>query len=92
MHFQCFYKFIFNSFDTEFECPFCKKLFNIIFFDFSDIIKNNYEIIEGFNYINEKMDFDEFYKINKGDELQGLFFSNIKTFKIISQNYLERKF
>ena len=80
VHFKCFYEYIYFHLKKEFECPLCKKLSNIILYDFSYIIENNYEIIKGLNYTNEIVDFDDFYKIND-EKLQELLSYNILTFE-----------
>ena len=80
MHFKCFNEFIIN-FEKEFECPLCKQLSNIILYDFSNIIEDNYNIIKGLNYTNEKINLEEFYKINEGDDFKELLTNNILMFE-----------
>ena len=80
MHFKCFYEFVIK-FDKEFECPLCKKLSNIILFDFSHILGKNYDLIKGINYINDKVNINEFYKKREDDKFKELMFSNILSFE-----------
>ena len=81
VHFKCFNESFFFHLNEEFECPLCKKLSNIILYDFSYLIENSYDIVKGLNYTDETIDFDEFYKINEGGILQELFFYNILSFE-----------
>ena len=88
MHFKCFNEYIIIHLNKEFECPLCKKLSNIILYDFSDITNNNCDIIKGLNYSEGKIKLDEFYKKEQGDKLKELFISNIITF----ENYCSKLF
>ena len=84
MHFKCFNEFIclhLNNDENEFECPLCKKLSNIILFDFSSLLKNNCNIIKGINFDKETIDLNEFYKCDKDNKYQILFLSNILSFE-----------
>ena len=91
IHFKCFDEFIITSFNKEnkeFECPLCKKLSNIILFDFSFLQENNYYIIKGINYIHDKIDMDKFYEKDNEDKLKEIFHVNILTF----ENYCSELF
>ena len=62
IHFNCFDDFISIHFENEFECPLCKKLSNIILFDYSCLVENNYDLIKGINFTNDIINIDSFYK------------------------------
>ena len=95
IHYKCFEENNNYQQNDEFECTLCKKLSNIILFDFSGIIKenkkndkdilnfddDNNDLIDGLDFSNEEIDFDNFYEANPGSEYQGLFFSNYETFE-----------
>jgi len=81
IHIQCFVNNIIKINKGEFECPFCKKLGNIILCDFSYLIRNNDEKIQGLDYTDEPIDFDNFYQANEGDSMQGLVNSNVLFFE-----------
>ena len=87
IHFKCFYEFIIK-FNKEFECPLCKKLSNIILFDFSNILENNYDLIKAINYTDEKINLEQFYKIDEDNKYKELISSNILTF----ENYCSKLF
>ena len=81
IHYQCI-SFPSDPYKQDFECPSCKTLSNIIIFDFSFIVDNNYDMIQALESMDEKkIDFYEFYKPNPGNEFEGLFFSNYNTFE-----------
>ena len=89
IHFKCYYEFIclhMSNGSNEFECPLCKKLSNIIIFDFSFLIKNNYDIIKGINYEQENLNLNQFYKEDKDNKYQSLLNYNILAF----ENYLTK--
>ena len=88
VHFKFFNEYIIIHLNKEFECPLCKKLSNIILYDFSDITNNYCDIIKGLNYSEGKIKLDEFYKKEQGDKLKELFISNIITF----ENYCSKLF
>ena len=84
IHFKCFNEFIvtnFNKENKEFECPLCKKLSNIILCDFYSLKENNYDIIKGIDYTNDKIDVDKFYEKDKDNKFKELFYVNILTFE-----------
>ena len=87
IHFKCFYEFVIK-FDKVFECPLCKKLSNIILFDFSHILENNYDIIKGINYDDKNINLREFFKKEEDNKFKELMFSNILTF----ENYCSKLF
>ena len=82
MHFKCFNEFIVTEVDfekKEFICPLCKKLSNIILFDYSFLKENdNIDLIKGINYGSE---IKEFYKNDGDNKYQPLISSNILTFE-----------
>ena len=82
MHFKCFNEFIVTEVDfekKEFICPLCKKLSNIILFDYSFLKENdNIDLIKGINYGTE---IKEFYKNDEDNKYQSLISSNILTFE-----------
>ena len=82
MHFKCFNEFIVTEVDfekKEFICPLCKKLSNIILFDYSFLKENdNIDLIKGINYGSE---IKEFYKNDEDNKYQSLISSNILTFE-----------
>ena len=88
IHFKCFNDFIFIHFDKEFECPLCKKLSNIILFDFTNLIEKNYGLIKGINYMSDKIILDDFYKKKEDNISQELLFANMLTF----ENYCSKLF
>ena len=86
IHNKCFNEYICLHMDNEnndFQCPLCKKLSNIVLFDFGKLIKdNNYnDIIKGINYENDGINIDEFYKEDKDNKYQILINSNILAFE-----------
>ena len=65
IHFNCYSKYIMqnaNNLNSEFPCPLCKKLSNIMICDFNDIIEKNKNIIKGMTF--EKENINNFYKLN----------------------------
>ena len=88
IHFKCFNDYIIIHFDNEFECPLCKKLSNIILFDFSFVIEHHYELIKGINYTNNKIYMENFYKKSEEYKFQGLIQNNISLF----ENYCSKIF
>ena len=81
IHFKCFNELVFTLDKEEFECPLCKKLSNIILFDFSYLKKNNNnDLRKGLTYTDEKINFVEFYKKNEDDKFKEFFVSNILSF------------
>ena len=97
IHLKCFNEFIclnMNNDDNEFLCPLCKKLSNIILFDFDKLIKDNSfnDIIKGINYENGRINIDGFYKEDKDNKYQILINSNILSFENYSQKYQKNKF
>ena len=91
MHFKCFNEFICLQLNNEFDCPLCKKLSNILLFDFSLLINNNANIIKGINYDKEKININDFYKENKDDKYEALFFSNILSFENYCSKLLHKQ-
>ena len=89
IHFKCFYKLI-NIFN-EFECPLCKKLSNFILYDFSPLLENNSNLIKGINYIDEKINLDDFFKINEDNKLKEFFLFNISVFENYCSKLLKKK-
>ena len=86
IHFKCFNKFICLHFDkksNEFQCPLCKKLSNIILFDFNILNKDSSlnDVLKGINYGNEKIILDEFYKEDIDSKYQILIYSNTLVFE-----------
>ena len=80
IHIKCFNEFICLHMDNEnndFKCPLCKKLSNLVLFDFDKILKDkNYDdIFKGINYENNGINIDEFYKEDVDNKYQALFFS-----------------
>ena len=89
IHFKCFNELIRVLDSEEFECPVCKKLSNIILFDFSYLDEKNTNcLVKGLNYKDEKMNFDEFYETNESDKYNELFVYNIISF----ENYSSKLF
>ena len=88
IHFKCFYEFIINNYGEEFACPLCKKLSNIILFDFSFLEKYNYNIIKGINFTNEEINMVSFYEKNKEEKIEELLLVNISSF----ENYCSKLF
>ena len=89
IHFKCFNKLI-NIFN-EFECPLCKKLSNFILYDFSPLLENNSNLIKGINYIDEKINLDDFFKINEDNKLKEFFLFNISVFENYCSKLLKKK-
>ena len=90
MHFKCFNEFIcfHSSNELEFECPLCKKLSNIILFDYSILMKNNNDFLKGINFGNGNINLNEFYKIDNENELTNLCFYS----KLAFENYCSKLF
>ena len=97
IHFNCYSKFLVKSTNlfilkNGFPCPLCKKLSNIIICEFSDILKNNNNILKGlvFNTDNIK----DFYMTKEDmDTYQNLILFNKHFFedycsKIFKKNIL----
>jgi hypothetical protein len=91
IHIQCFNTSVNKINKGEFECPFCKKLGNIILCDFSYLIKNDDDKIKGFDYTGEVIDFVNFYQANEGDSMQGLVNSNVLFFENYCSKLLHNK-
>ena len=93
IHFNCYSKFILKyiNIKTEFICPLCKKLSNIIICDLNNIDKN---FIKGLNIDNNNL--NEFYidiNIIKGDKenyYNELFLSNIHFFEKYCSKLLKK--
>ena len=89
IHFKCFNELIGFLDNEEFECPVCKKLSNIILFDFSYLKENNKsDIIKGLNYTDEKINFEDFYNNIEYDKSKELIVNNIYSF----ENYCSKLF
>ena len=90
MHFKCFNEFICFHSDNEleFECPLCKKLSNIILFDYSILIKNNNDFLKGISFGNDNINLNEFYQTNTENELTNLCFYS----KLAFENYCTKLF
>ena len=88
IHFKCFNECIFTLDKEEFECPLCKKLSNIILFDFSFLNENNNDIIKGLNFTDEKLNLEEFYIKNEDVKYKEFLVSNILSF----ENYCSKLF
>ena len=101
IHIKCFNEFILLSIDNdnydniynkEFLCPLCKKLSNIILFDFGKIVKDiNYnDITKGINYGKDEINIEKFYKKDKY-KYQTLINSNIQTFESYCSKLLNKQ-
>ena len=86
IHIKCFNEFIFlhmNNANNDFKCPLCKKLSNIVLFDFDKLVKDNNisDVIKGINYENDGISLDGFYKENKDNKYETLLYSNVLSFE-----------
>ena len=90
MHFKCFNEFIclHSNNDLEFECPLCKKLSNIILFDYSILKKNNTILLKGIDFENENININNFFEIDSENKLFNLFFYS----KLAFENYCSKLF
>ena len=70
MHFKCFNEFIcfHSNNELEFECPLCKKLSNIVLFDYSILIKNNKDLFKGINYEKDNINLNGFFNIDNDNK------------------------
>ena len=88
MHLTCFNTFIlFNHYEDEFACPLCKKLSNIILFDFSYISK----LIKGIKYNDDKINWNDFYKTKEDDINNELLLFNITSFENYCSKLLKKQ-
>ena len=95
MHYKCFIEFIDLNIKTEkfeFECPYCKKLSNLILCDFSSFIKNNYNLIKGIDYEKENNNLNEFFKEINDAKYKEFFDFNVLFFESYISKLFHKQF